>query len=84
MLTDGESTDPKVLHPIAIQIKQIERLKAALGIDFWRIAASITSLIYAENLYRCIRCRPQIYVHSKICVVDDEYATIGSAHIHGR
>ncbi|WP_300450474.1 phospholipase D family protein [Accumulibacter sp.] len=82
-LTDLAAADPKALHPVAVQIKELKRLQAALGPNF-----GVFSLVLPQRARRRkftdVAGSPQLYVHSKICIVDDEFATIGSANANGR
>jgi phospholipase D1/2 len=82
-LTDPKSADTKVLHPIAVQIEQIERLKTSLGKNFG-VFSLVLRTRSTKKAFTDAFGSPQLYVHSKICIIDDEYATIGSANINGR
>lgn len=82
-LTSRKSADPKALHPIAVQIEQINRLKAALGTSFGVFSLVMRARARKKSFTDAFGS-PQIYVHSKTCIIDDEYATIGSANINGR
>jgi phosphatidylserine/phosphatidylglycerophosphate/cardiolipin synthase-like enzyme len=79
---EGER-DPRVLHPIALQGEIIETLTAEFGADigFFSLVAPIRSAL--PSLTHEFGS-PQIYVHSKVCIVDDLFATIGSANVNGR
>jgi phosphatidylserine/phosphatidylglycerophosphate/cardiolipin synthase-like enzyme len=82
-LSDPKSADARDLHPAAVQIKEIERL-----IDAFRDNFGVFSLVVRakaeKNNFTNAHGSPQLYLHSKICIVDDLFATIGSANINGR
>lgn len=82
-LTDLKSIDPMVSHPIAVQIKQIERLQAALGANFGVFSLVLRARAKTRK-FTDAHGSPQLYVHSKIAIVDDTFATIGSANVNGR
>jgi phospholipase D1/2 len=82
-LTSRASADPKALHPIAVQIEQIERLSAALGPNFGIFSLVVRARSNKKSFTDAFGS-PQLYVHSKIAIVDDQYATIGSANVNGR
>jgi len=66
-----------------VQIEQINRLKTALGANFGVFSLVARARSIKKSFTDAFRS-PQIYVHSKICIVDDVYATIGSANVNGR
>ena len=82
-LTDLKSADIRDLHPVAVQIKEIERLMDALGSNFG-VFSLVVRAKAEKKKFTDAHGSPQLYVHSKICIIDDQFATIGSANINGR
>ena len=52
-LTSLKSSDIKTSHPIAVQIEQIDRLQAALGLNFGVFSLVAPHPIHQEELYGC-------------------------------
>ncbi len=82
--TEESATDPLVLQPIAIQNEIIEELRAGFGanLGIFSLVARFKSSKGAPLTKEA--GSPQIYVHTKVLIVDDKVASIGSANANGR
>ncbi len=82
--TKESAADPLVLQPIAIQNEIIDELQAAFGasLGIFSLVAGFKSSKGPPLTKEA--GSPQIYVHTKILIVDDKVASIGSANANGR
>lgn len=72
-------------HGMHLQYKLLKRLKNKLGanLGIFTLAARKTSSATSATV-PTIHNSPVVYVHSKVCIVDDAFAIIGSANLNGR
>lgn len=70
-LLDPTKTDELTLHGAALQYELLESMKSAL-----RSRLGLFAMVRKD--------KKQIYVHSKLIIIDDQYASIGSANTNPR
>lgn len=82
----GGDLDELTKHGMHLQYKLLKRLKEKLGsnLGIFTLAARKASSPDTSSTTPTIHDSPAVYVHSKICIVDDAFAIIGSANLNGR
>ena len=67
-----------------LQLRCIDRLKAAFGPDRLLIASPVQSRSRESEERDTLKHAPLIYVHSKVSIFDDSEAIVSSANLNGR
>lgn len=78
-------TDLVTQHGMHLQFEIVTRLKAELkhSIGFFTLVARSTASKDDPPATGTLSGSPRVYVHSKLCIVDDAFAIIGSANLDG-
>lgn len=75
--------DPLIEHGLFLQNQFMQKLKTGLGADVGLFALAQRKRVSVSDPLDLFGS-PQVYVHSKIMIVDDIFAVIGSANTNGR
>jgi phospholipase D1/2 len=73
-------------HGMYLQYQLLKRMKNKLGnnLGIFTLAARKSTSSVTSSTVPTIYNSPAVYVHSKVCIVDDAFAIIGSANLNGR
>ncbi len=73
-------------HGMHLQYRLLKRMKNKLGnnLGIFTLAARKSASSATSSTVPTIYDSPAVYVHSKVCIVDDAFAIIGSANLNGR
>lgn len=73
-------------HGMHLQYQLLKSMKNKLGnnLGIFTLAARKSASSATSSTVPTIHNSPAVYVHSKVCIVDDAFAIIGSANLNGR
>ncbi len=77
--SEANGADPLTLHGMFLQSSLIKDLKAAFKERF-----GAYSMVKTKDLSKRATPSTQVYVHSKVLIVDDRFASVGSANANAR